>query len=168
MSVERREPSRIACLEQRVTQLEREKIALEAALSTSQAEMETALKATRQEAEAAKEETVEARRQVDAKKKELQETIAQQQVAHHTISVYLEAVRVGDEPLQEEIGNLLEKHGLEAPDLSPNTPTINISELWRTPAVGRWVTSVPWWLFALLALPSAGIFLLVVGLMPPS
>ena len=50
MSVERGEPSRIACLEQRVTQLEQEKIALEAALSTSQSKIETALKATRQEA----------------------------------------------------------------------------------------------------------------------
>ena len=43
MSVERNEPSRIASLERRVAQLEWEKTALDATLSTLQADAETTL-----------------------------------------------------------------------------------------------------------------------------
>jgi len=141
--VERGEPLRMARLEQRVAQLEREKTALDAALSTSQAETETALKATRQEAEAAKEETVEARLQVDAKKKELEETECKHQAMCPAINAYREAIRAGAEPLQIEVDELLEKLGLVAPDLSPNAPTISISELFR-------------WLRACVAMANSG------------
>ena len=60
---------RIASLEQKVAQLEREKTALEAALSTSHAEAKTVLEAARQETNASKVKVTEARRQAEAKRK---------------------------------------------------------------------------------------------------
>jgi hypothetical protein len=94
-------------LEQRIAQLEREKTALESMRSTSRADAETAQKATRLEKEVAKAEKVEARRQVDAKKKELEETKSKHQAARQTISIYRNAVCASTEPLQTEVGELL-------------------------------------------------------------
>ena len=47
------------------------------------------------------------------------------------MGAYREAVRAWAEPLQEDIINLLARLGLEAPELSPNSSNVSISELFR-------------------------------------
>jgi chromosome segregation ATPase len=134
MAIQRAESSWMAGTEQKIIQLEREKIPFEASLSTSRAKAETTLEQLKNahlEAKTVRAEVVEARRDIAAKEEEVQQVEAQCQAAHQTIGAYREAVRAWAEPLQEDIINLLARLGLEAPELSPKSSNISISELFR-------------------------------------
>jgi len=128
MKIERGEASWVVEMGERVTQLECAKATLSSA---------------RAEADPAKAKAVEARRLANANDEEMRESKAQRQAARQTITTYREAICTGAEPLQEDVPKLLAKLGMEAPELSPSSDNISVSEMFQ-------------WLWACVAMADSG------------